>query len=211
MRNTQNQNSESNLRLTSFIDVIFILLLFFVVTSLIMKQSGGREGQRAYLKVQNVFTDISRVEVYCTVFIYQSGSRIKYRLIHKGAGIVPVNYFSKLARESQSESPDQNAIVMTTAPLLLNPNSPLVREMDRLNSETIQEVLTNYRKILPNNDLNFAIVAQPDIPFFEVIQLYSFMKMSVEKGGIGASQVILLEFKGDLAALLNRISWGGAS
>ena len=124
---------------------------------------------------------------------------------------MPVNYFSELARESQSESPDQNAIVMTTAPLLLNPNSPLVREMDRLNSETIQEVLTNYRKILPNNDLNFAIVAQPDIPFFEVIQLYSFMKMSVEKGGIGASQVILLEFKGDLAALLNRISWGGAS
>lgn len=210
MLSRQEESPKSNLRLTSFIDVIFILLLFFIVTSLIMKQSGGREGEKAYLKVQNAFSNVDKVEVYLTVFMYQRGSRVKYRFVHKGAKIVPTNYFSNLAKESKSSAPNQNAIVFTTPQMLLNPNSALAREMDRLNSQTIQEVLLNYRKILPSNDLNFAIAAQPDIPFFNVIQLYSFMKMPLQEGGMGASQVVLLEFDGNLSEFLQKINWSAA-
>ena len=201
---------ESILQLTSFMDVIFILLLFFVVTSLIMKQSGGRQGERAYLKVKNAFSEVKEVRAYVTVFIYKKGGTIKYRLIHKGAPIDPDNYLYKLKRESRREEPSQGAIIYTTSKMLRDPSSSLSREMDKLTANNIKDVLGCYKRILPSNELNFAIVAQPDIPFFDVIQLYSFMKMTIEEGGLGASQVVLLEHSGNLNALLNKIKWGAS-
>ena len=201
---------QSNLRLTSFIDVIYILLLFFIVTSLIMKQSGGRQGEQAYLKVQNAFSDVSRVHAYLTVFIYEQNGRLKYRLIHKGAKTVPFNYIRNLARESRSSSPSRSVIIHTTDAMLRSPTSVLSREMDTLTPTTIQDVLTYYRMILKDNDLNFAIVAQPDISFFSVIQLYSFMKTPAQEGGLGGSQVVLLEFDGELNAFLDRVNWGSS-
>ncbi len=197
----------SRLRLTSFIDVIFILLLFFIVTALIMKQACTRQGQKAYLKVQNSFSEVSRVNVYLTVFMYQSGGRVKYRLIHKGAKISPLNYLHNLAKESNKESPNRSAIIYTTTQMLRRPNSPLSREMDKLTTANINYYLRRYSKILGDNELSCAIVAQPNIPFWKVIQLYSFMKSPKEEEGLGVSNVVLLEFDGDLPAFLNRIRW----
>jgi hypothetical protein len=208
MRLKTETNQESSLRLTSFIDVIFILLLFFIVTSLIMKQSGGRQGERAYLKVQNAFSEVSQVHAFLTVFIYEQNGRLKYRLIHKGAKTVPFNYLRNLTRESKKAEPDRSVIIYTTETMLRDQTSVLSRAMDTLNFTTIQDVLTYYRKILKDNDLNFAIVAQPDVPFFSVIQLYSFMKTSIPEGGLGASHVVLLELDGDLNDFLDKVKWG---
>ncbi len=201
------KNGRSGLRLTSFIDVIFILLLFFIVTALIMKQAGGRQGEKAYLVVQNSFSDVSTVRSYLTIFVYKSNGRIKYRLIHKGAKTVPTDYLRRLMAESRKESPDQSVIVYTTRLMLSNPNSPLSREMDRLNSANITYYLGLYGKILSDHDLTCAIVAQPDVPFWNVIQVYSFVKYSKREGGLGASNAVLREFNGDLHAFLNQIYW----
>ena len=203
----QENNQKTTLRLTSLIDVIFILLLFFIVTSLIMKQSGGREGERAYVNVQNAFSNVSEVNAYMTIYMFQSGGRIKYRLIHKGAAFSPNNYFSNLTIESQQAAPSAAAIIWTTTTMLLDPGNALSRDMDRINSTSIRQILMAYKRILSNNDMSFAVVAQPGIPFFEVIKLYSFMKSPVAEGGLGSSQVVLLEFNGGLAELLDRINW----
>ena len=73
MQLRQDENASVNLRMTSLIDIIFILLLFFIVTSVIMKQAGGRLGERAYLKVQNVFAESEQVNAFLTVFIFSIG------------------------------------------------------------------------------------------------------------------------------------------
>lgn len=204
MLGRQEDGVVTNLRMTSLIDIIFILLLFFIVTSVIMKQAGGRLGERAYLKVQNVFAESQQVNAFLTVFIFQNGQgQLKYRLIHKGQAKSPVGYFASLAREAAKKEPDTNFFIKTT-PILLK-SGPLAQEMDRLTSTSIRDVLRDYKTILAENDLNFAIVAQPDIPFFDVIELYSFMKAPVEDNGLGASSVVLLEFNGSLDELIGRI------
>ncbi len=204
MLDNQAEGGGTNLRMTSLIDIIFILLLFFIVTSVIMKQAGGRLGERAYLKVQNVFTESEQVSAFLTVFIFQDGQgRLKYRLIHKGQPQSPVGYFAKIAREAAKDDPDPQAFIRTT-PILLQ-SGPLAQSMDQLTPTSIRKVLRDYKAILADNDLNFAIVAQPDIPFFDVIQLYSFMKTPIKDDGLGASSVVLLEFDGTLNQLIDRI------
>ncbi|MBN1464335.1 hypothetical protein JXA02_01145 [candidate division KSB1 bacterium] len=196
------RESNSSLRLTSFIDVIFILLLFFLVTSLIMKQAGGRQGEKAYLRIQNAFSDVGQVRAYLTVFVYKSGSHVKYRILHKGEKISADNYLQILRVESAKKDPNSNVIIHTTAKMLMDPNHTLSRQMDRLSSQNINQVLGYYKKILTDNELTCAIVAQPDVPFFDVIKLYSFMKSSADEGGLGATQVVLLEYNGDLTSFL---------
>ena len=179
--------------LISLIDVIFLLLIFFVITSLLSFQGGSLGYKEAnislHLKEVSGGGEVAiETPANFIVYLYESNNDIKYILLHMNIGPEGV--------ERQSY---RSLIANNLIPRVLEEPDVAFYSQDGLNARDVKKRIDQFVDRLQGQDEGteptIVILAARSVPFFRIVEIYNYC---VETKGLNYVSLNIAETRREL-------------
>ena len=168
---------DTQYRFISFVDVIFILLIFFIAESIMVFGGSERQYKEATVRVPLIrIEDVgptsvqNSIESNFLIYIYERDGRTRYILLNKGENL-PIRNYDFLIKNKDFPS------ILTRAEVR-------VSRQELLTLEDVTVRLRDYKDYIKKKQGKYAqpivtILAPKDLPYFEVVRLYTFCRIDL--------------------------------